>query len=102
MIYSKDKLRTTLLEGFKEKVIKEEKDSKKIIDDILNKYATAYYCIKEQNYKSSKQVSHYLKWLTRIPSSDWMPTAILVLSSNIDDKHIALFFKQLETLTAYL
>lgn len=102
MIYSKEKLRTSLVDGFKEKVVKKEKDAKKIINDVINVYADAYIKVKNKKYDSVPKVEKSLKWLSRISGSDWVPCALIALNSKLDDSVLEEYFKKLETLAAFL
>ena len=106
MIFAKAKAKRALLEEFREWVLAKMKSPEDFIDDVLEPYADAYFIVKHQQFKSTQNaqdVNNYIKWLSRIDNSDWMPPAISFLSSNHNDSDYVLwFFKKLERLAAYL
>ncbi len=83
MIYAKEKAKRALLEEFNKHVIKVS-NLNKLIEDILEPYASALAITKNENYEASsnaQNVNGYLKWLNRIDNSDWIPPAILFYPS---------------------
>ncbi|WVM88415.1 hypothetical protein UMZ34_20030 [Halopseudomonas pachastrellae] len=66
----------------------------------------AYLIAKKSEYVSTANaadVNALLKWLNRIDNSDWMPCAILFLSTQKDSPgYVLRFFQQLERLAAYM
>ena len=106
MIYAKKKAKRTLLEEFRDHVLKDVSDPKDLIEKVLEPYADSYLIAKSQQYVSNQNaedVNLLLKLLNRIDNSDWIPPAILFLSLNKNNpEYILWFFKKMERLAAYL
>ena len=106
MIFAKQKAKKGLLEEFRAHVIDEIQSSEKLIEDILQPYATALAIIKQSNYQASsnaQETNDHLRWLNRIDNSDWIPVAIFFMSQQKHNpKYISWFFKKLERLAACL
>ncbi|MBE0507680.1 MAG: DUF262 domain-containing protein [Marinospirillum sp.] len=106
MIYARAKAQRTLLEEFDEHVVKKSTSSEQLISNVIEPYAMAYLIAKKNEYISTtnaSDVNALLKWLNRIDNSDWMPCAILFLSTQKDaPKYVLRFFQQLERLAAYM
>ncbi|MDM1695918.1 MAG: DUF262 domain-containing protein [Gammaproteobacteria bacterium] len=106
MIYARAKAQRTLLEEFKEHVIKQSSSSEQLISEIIEPYADAYLIARKNEYVSTanaSDVNSLLKWLNRIDNSDWMPCAILFLSIHKDSpEYVLWFFQKLERLAAYM
>lgn len=104
MIYCKAKLKGTVLDEFREYVMMQVTDPKKLVDGVLVPLAEAYSDIKEANYESASgadEINRLLKWLNRIDNSDWVPPAILFMAKNSGDSNaINQFFTDLERLAA--
>lgn len=106
MIFRKAKAKGTILEEFREYVIKKVGDAKSLINDVLIPFADALAIIHTASYESAAGAEHVnqdLKWLGRIDNTDWIPSAILYLARHKSDP-IALhrFFSDLERLAAFL
>lgn len=105
-IFRKTKAKETILKEFREFVIKNVGESRKLIDDVLIPFADAFTTIKDANYESTsgaEQVNEMLKWLSRIDNTDWIPPAILFMARNkSDSKALHRFFADLERLAAFL
>ena len=106
MIYARAKAQRTLLEEFDEHVVKKSSSSEQLISKVIEPYAMAYLIAKKSEYVSTANaadVNALLKWLNRIDNSDWMPCAILFLSTQKDSpEYVLRFFRQLERLAAYM
>ena len=106
MIYAKKKAQKSLLEDFKEHVLKRVGEPKQLISDVLEPYADALARVLEAKSKLSShadRVDDYLSWLNRIDNSDWIPVAILFLSKNENSPdYVEWFFSRLERLAAFM
>ncbi|AET63495.1 DUF262 domain-containing protein [Methanothrix harundinacea] len=106
MIHRKTKQKDTILEEFRQYVVKPTKDSKSFIDNVLIPYANAFDVIKNssyQSYKHAEEVNALLSWLNRIDNVDWIPPAVLYFSKNKDKPNMLFdFFTELERLAASL
>jgi len=95
-----------LLEEFDEHVVKKSSSSEQLISNVIEPYAVAYLIAKKSEYVSATNaadVNALLKWLNRIDNSDWMPCAILFLSTQKDSPgYVLRFFQQMERLAAYM
>lgn len=105
MIYAKEKAKKSLLEEFRKHVLKDYTDPEKLIEDILEPYATNLSTVKKSNYQASSnaEINNSISWLNLIDNSDWIPTAILFLFQQKENpEYTRWFFKKLERLAAYL
>jgi hypothetical protein len=106
MIHRKQKMRESVLKEFREYVVKEIKDSKKLIDDVLIPFADSFATIQTASYQSTEgadQVNQMLKWLNRIDNIDWIPPALSYLARNkANPKALHCFFAGLERLASFL
>jgi hypothetical protein len=104
MIYRKAKLKGTVLDEFRQIVMKQVADPKKLVDDVLVPFAEAYSNIKDADYESESgadEINRLLKWLGRIDNMDWVPPAILYMAKHGNDtKALNRFFTDLERLAA--
>lgn len=104
MLYAKNKAKRALLEEFRTHVLSAVSSPTKLIEDVLEPYADALAILKKSNYEASsnaQDVNGYLKWLSRIDNSDWIPPAILFLSQHKNNpEYVLWFFKKLERLAA--
>jgi len=102
-IYGKEKLRTTLLEGFRE-VLEPAKNPQHFIDNILIPLSDAYELIHKTSYKASRradEVNVLLRWLKQIDNFDWTPSAIRYLADHhAQSDELVHFFTDLERLAA--
>ena len=104
MIYRKAKLKGTVLDEFRQYVMKQMTDPKKLVDAVLKPLAEAYSDIKDADYESASgadDINQLLKWLNRIDNTDWLPPAILFMAKHgHDTKTLNRFFSDLERLAA--
>ena len=100
----KSKPKKTLLEEFRENVVKKVPDPKKLVDGVLVPLAEAYSDIKDAKYQcttGAEEINRLLKWLNRIDNIDWLPPAILYMKKHSNDaKALHRFFTDLERLAA--
>jgi len=105
MIFRKANAKETILKEFREFVVKDVAEPRKLIDDVLIPFADSFATIQTASYESTagaEQVNQMLKWLGRIDNTDWIPSAILFLARNkSDSKAIHCFFTDLERLAAF-
>lgn len=103
-IYRKLKLKGTVLDEFRQYVMKKEARPRKLVDEVLVPFAESYSDIKEADYESASgadEINLLLKWLGRIDHGDWLPPAILYMAKNANDpKALKRFFTSLERLAA--
>ncbi len=107
MIYAKEKPRKELQEEFQYHVLRNiNNNPDKLIKKILEPHCDALSIIRGHCYESTsnaEDVNYYLKWLSKINNSDWIPPAIQFLSQKKNDSEYVLnFFQKLERLSAYL
>lgn len=104
-IFSKERPRTTLLEEFREYVVKKHAP-KDLIDRVIAPYAEVYTQLKQQAYVAtshSGEVNDVLYWLNKLNNYDWMPPAIKFFSEHSNEPEYVLWFiRKLERLAAYL
>lgn len=102
-IYGKEKLRKTMLEGFRE-ALKPSENPKHFIDNILIPLSDAYELIHKAGYKASSragEVNVLLRWLNQIDNFDWTPPAIRFLADHqAKPDEVVRFFTDLERLAA--
>jgi len=106
MIHAKEKAKRSLLDEFREHVLKENSEPDKLISEILEPYANALAIVRQSSYEATsyaEEVNGYLRWLNRIDNSDWVPTAIKFLSDKKNEpQYVAWFFERLERLGAFM
>jgi len=104
MIFRKAKLKGTVLDEFRQYVMGNVTDPKKLVDQVLVPYATAYSEIKDADYASAAgadEINRLLKCLGRIDNTDWLPPAIRYMAQyGGDSKALNRFFTDLECLAA--
>ena len=104
-IFAKERPRTTLLEEFREYVLKDHAP-KELIDRIIEPYSRAYVQLKQQAYVArshSGEVNDVLYWLNKLNNYDWMPSAMKFFVAHGNEPAYVLWFVQkLERLAAYL
>lgn len=105
-IYRKAKTKETVLAEFRQYVMKQVTDPKKLLDEVLLPFAQAYSDIKDASYESAsgaEEINRLLGWLGRIDNTDWLPPAILFMARNAHDPQaLVLFLSDLERLAATL
>lgn len=103
-IFRKMKPKETVLAEFRQYVVKQFADPKKLVDQVLVPYAEAFASIKDANYESAAgadAINRLLKWLGRIDNNDWVPAAILFMAQYANDPPaLNRFFTDLERLAA--
>ena len=106
MIYAKCKAQKTILEEFEFFVLKENKDSKRFIDKVMDPMVTVYDAISRAAYSASENVddiNQVLKWLNHIDDSDWVPPTIaMFVKYGNDSKAILQYIQRLDRLASYL
>ena len=106
MIFAKEKARRTLLEEFREQVIKKYESPETLMSTVVEPFAEAYLIAKKCQYLSTTNAAHVnalLKWLNRIENSDWLPSAIKFLATQGKDADYVLwFFRKLERLASFM
>lgn len=105
MIARRVKAQDTVLKEIQSHV-QPTKDPKKFVDGALQPYAQAYSQILFRNYTSTSdatEINELFGWLLQIDNFDWIPPAILFLSSHdTDPKALKRFFTDLERLATTL
>ncbi|MBI1292836.1 DUF262 domain-containing protein [bacterium] len=107
MIYRRQKQQRTILEEFREHVIvKEHRDSKKLIQEVIVPFADAYEPLLNASLKSTdhaEEINSLFRWFRRIDNIDWVPPALLCLKMHGEDGRFVLqFLRDLERLAASL
>jgi hypothetical protein len=106
MIYAKEKAKRSLLEEFREHVLKKVPDPVCLISDLLEPHAMALAIVKQSAYEAvshATEVNQSLRWLNRIDNSDWIPSAIKFLAAKKNEpEYVAWYFERLERLAAYM
>ena len=101
MIYMRTKQYNTLNAEFSSSVL-ETTDSEGFMRDILEPYADTYGAIVGSAYSASEntdKINAYLRYLSGLDNSDWIPPAMLFLQQNRNDSSAILrFLKDLERL----
>jgi hypothetical protein len=101
MVYRKAKPHSTLLEEFKEHVIK-DMEPEHFITEVLVPMATVYEELTDEAYSSSElaeRVNELLKWLNRLGFNDWIPPALAFATRfRSQPMMMEIFFKDLERL----
>lgn len=85
MIYMKAKGQKELSVEFREGVLKQVPENENFINDVLIPYSDAYKIVSRAAYESSnsaEKVNRYLKHLTRLDNSDWIPPAMAFFNRN--------------------
>jgi len=105
MIFAKERPKKSILEEFREYVVKKT-TPKELIDNVLTPNAEAYSCLRGQEYVSTSnadKVNAILYWLNKIDNYDWMPPAIAFLAKYANDSDYVLWFMmKLERLASFL
>ncbi|MEO8120939.1 MAG: DUF262 domain-containing protein [Rhodoferax sp.] len=106
MIFAKEKARRTLLEEFRDQVIKKFESPEILMSTVVEPWAEAYLIAKKCQYLSTTNaadVNGLLKWLNRIENSDWLPSAIKFLATQgMDADYVLWFFRKLERLASFM
>lgn len=75
MIYAKEKQRRNLQDEFKEYVLSDA-NGRKFVEDVLEPYAAAYEKTLGMSNGLPEDATVYLKHLSRLDNSDWIPPAM--------------------------
>ena len=106
MIFAKEKARRSLLEEFREQVIKKFPSAENLMATVIEPFAEAYLIAKKCQYLSTTNaadINGLLKWLNRIENSDWLPSAIRFLATQGKDaEYVLWFFQKLERLASFM
>jgi Protein of unknown function (DUF1524) len=107
MLTAKRILKESILEEFRATVIKQyQQNTQRLIDKALVPYSAAYVTIRDEDFRHTRgaePVNNSLRWLNRIPDSDWMPSAMLYLARRRDDpERLSKFLADLERLAVML
>ena len=106
MIFAKEKARRTLLEEFRDQVIRKFESPETLMSTVIEPYAEAYLIAKKCQYLSTTNaadINTFLKWLNRIENSDWLPSAIKFLATQGNGADYVLwFFRKLERLASFM
>ena len=106
MIFAKEKARRTLLEEFREQVVKKFESTETLMSTVVEPWADAYLIAKKCKYLSTTNaadVNALLTWLNRIENSDWLPSAIKFLATQGQDaEYVVWFFRKLERLASFM
>lgn len=104
MIYVRAKAKRSVLDEFRESVLTKEKDGRNLIERVIEPFAEAYATLLNANYKSesgAEIVNALVRWLRRLDNFDWIPPALLFMSTNPNDTAaLSKFFVELERLAA--
>jgi hypothetical protein len=105
-IYRRTRQVGTILDEFREGVIKAIRDPKTLIDDTIVPYGNALYVIVNASYdhanrELANQINTLLGWLNRMDNSDWIPPAMVYVTRYHEQPERLLnFLIQLERLAA--
>lgn len=107
-LYRRRWQRGPVLSEFRNYVMATVGDSQRLIDDTLLPLGEAYRVIRDEDYEHPQaqiadEINGYLRWLNRLPESDWIPPAMLYLVKygNAPERLVR-FFADLERLAAGL
>lgn len=104
MLYRKAKLTGTVLQEYRDHILKNNLDAAQFVDDVVLQYADAYEILTKVSYASTsgaEEINRLLRWLNRIDNADWVPPTLWFLSRNLNN-HAALckFLTDVERLAA--
>lgn len=104
-IFTMEKAKKSLLDEFRSFVVSKT-TPQSLIDDYLEPYTLSYMMLKNCEYTSTKnaeEINGLLHWLNKCNNYDWMPPAILFMTTHPDDSDYLLWFiRKLERLSSYL
>lgn len=107
-IYRRTRKRGDILDSFRQDVIAALHDSRRLIDEILVPFGSAFYVIQNAVYETADaaladRINQSLRWLGRIDNADWVPPALMFLQRYHDQpERLARFLADLERLAASL
>jgi len=102
MIFARKKLRSTVLQEFREFVNPAE-NPKAFIDNTLLPMGEVFDKIRNASYESATgadEINRFLRYLNRIDNFDWQPPAILYMTHNKKPEDVLEFLRKLERLAA--
>ncbi len=102
MIFAGKKLRSTVLQEFREHVNPAE-NPKAFIDNTLLPMGEVFDEIKNASYESTTgadEINRLLRYLNRIDNFDWQPPPILYMTHNKKPEDVLQFLRKLERLAA--
>lgn len=108
MVYRKKKPESDLLAEFQESVRTAIPEPERLIDKVIDPYSKALDRIQRQGYECergdlSAAINESMKWLGKLFFSDWLPPALLALTTKRDaPEWLAWFFGELERISYYL
>ncbi len=103
-IFRRTRQQGSILDEFREAVIKAVNDPRRLIDDTIVPYGNALYVVVNASYESAdravaKQVNALFGWLSRMDNSDWVPPAMVyVVRYHDQPERLMAFLTQLERL----
>ncbi len=104
MIYQRAKLKTTVLDAFRDYVLEKEPDPAHLIDEVIVPYGECFQVLREADYRGSGEasaVNEMLTWLLRIDNVDWIPPAMMFMRRHREDTEaLVQFLTHLERLAA--
>lgn len=108
MVYRKKKPESDLLAEFQESVRSAVPEPERLIDKVIAPYSSALDRVQRQSYECergdlSATINENMKWLCKLFFSDWVPPALLALTTKQDaPEWLAWFFGELERVSYYL
>ncbi|PSB09632.1 hypothetical protein C7B62_12665 [Pleurocapsa sp. CCALA 161] len=108
MIYAQKKLESSVLKSFRDYVLirEENKDSRYLIDKVIEPYAKALENIKNYTFVSvihTSEINRLFRWLQKTGNSDWVAPGILYLTKyRHEPEQLLKFFTDFERLAAGL
>ncbi|HEX9039323.1 MAG TPA: DUF262 domain-containing HNH endonuclease family protein [Ktedonobacterales bacterium] len=105
-IFRRTRQQGTILDEFREGVIKAVRDPKRLIDDTIVPYGNALYVVVNASYDhanraAAAQINALFGWLSRIDNTDWIPPAMVYVSRYHDQPdRLLTFLTSLERLAA--
>lgn len=106
MIFAKCKSQSSLVESFESFVISRYPDAKKLVDEILEPYSSAYNIAVNaafESFQNAESINSDLRWLNKIDDSDWLPATMVALKKyDNDEQFLKRFTEKMERLAAAL
>ena len=105
-IFRRTQQRGSILDEFREGVIKAINNPKRLIDDTIVPYGNALYVVANATYENADramadQINALFGWLSRIDNAEWVAPAMVYVSRYHDQpERLLAFLTQLERLAA--
>lgn len=105
-IYRRVRHKGEILDSFRQDVLLAINDSRKLIDDVLVPYGSAYYVVLNGSFEAedpalAARVNETLDWLNRLDNREWVAPALMFLLRYHDQpERVARFLADLERLAA--